>query len=49
MSVVDGYIKQEEETNPVLKEINNKFEDIYRRLEEFKLGKMFNEYGDKEV
>lgn len=33
MSVVDNIIKSDEpEANPVLSEINKKFEDLYRRV-----------------
>lgn len=38
-----------EENNPVITQINNRFEDLYKKVEELKLGKMFNDYGEKDL
>lgn len=51
MSVVENIIKGEQQSNsdPILAEINLRFEDVYRKLEEVKLGRAFNHYGEKDI
>ena len=48
MNLVNNMMKGEEGVS-VLEDINEKFEDLYRKVEEIRLGKMFNEYGEKDI
>ena len=48
MNVVNEYMGINQGPN-FLEDINRKFEDVYQKIEEVKLGKMFNEYGEKEI
>ena len=48
MNVVNQYMGVNQGQN-FLEDINRKFEDVYQKIEEVKLGKMFNEYGEKDI
>ena len=48
MNLMNNMMKGEEGVS-ILEDINEKFDDLYRKVEEIRLGKMFNDYGEKDI
>ena len=49
MNIVNDIVGSNEGQKSFADEVNEKFEDIYKRIEEIRLGKMFNDYGEKDI
>ena len=48
LNVVNSMFKSDE-AGGIIEEINSKFEDLYRRIEEVKVGKIMNDYGERDL